>query len=209
MAKSACWIWLLACGTAQAAAQASAPGPLEAVRSSNERVRSILAGRETIDPHTEEALFAAIDEATDIGLISRRATEAFRSRLTGAEYAELDGTFRELLRKSSLRKLGRYRADRFEYVDEEIRGDTALVRTMAFYEAESVRLDYRMERIAGRWMIVDYIVDDVETVRNYRKQFIRLFAANDTAGVIRRLKAKIAEIDEERGVAKDPGAERR
>lgn len=198
-------VWLLVLAVAQAAAQPAAPGPLESVRRSNDKVRSILAGRAAADPRIEQELVAALDEATDFGLISRRATEGFRERMTEAEYAEFDRTFRDLLRRSSLRKLGRYRADRFEYAGEDVRGETAVVRTVAFYETDSVRLDYRMERAGGRWLIVDYVVDDVETVRNYRKQFARLFASNDAAGVIRKLRAKITEIDEERRAERSPG----
>ena len=204
MNTGACGVWLLVLAVAQTAAQPPAPGPLESVRRSNEKVRSILAGSGPADPRTDRSLAEAVDEATAFGLISRRATEGFRERMTETEYAEFDRTFRELLRTSSLRKLGRYRADRFEYAGEEVRGDTALVRTVAHYERDSVRLDYRMERIGGRWLIVDYVVDDVETVRNYRKQFARLFAANDAAGVIRKLRAKIAEIDEERRAEREP-----
>lgn len=192
------WVGILVFCAGQALAQVPSRSPLETVRLSNERVQAILKNRAAIDNPTETALFEVMDGATDFGTISRRVIDAFRAKLSEVEYAEFDRTFRELLRKSSLRKLGRYRADRFEYVGEEVRGETALVRTLAFYEEEQVRLDYQMERVSGRWVIVNYIVDDVDTVRNYRKQFVRLFAGNDFDGVIRRLKAKIAEIDEER-----------
>jgi ABC-type transporter MlaC component len=209
MEKALIWAWLAVIGTCQVFPQPPAQSPLDSVRLSNERVRAILAEHDALDPRTEEALFAVVNDATDFALISRRATEAFRGRMSDPEYAEFNRTFQDLLRKSSLRKLGRYRADRFEYAGEEVRGDQALVRTRAFYEKEIVRLDYQMERVSGRWVIVNYVVDDVDTIKNYRKQFVRLFAANDAAGVIRRLNAKIAEIDEERRTMKEPAAGRR
>jgi phospholipid transport system substrate-binding protein len=191
------WLWLLAFGAGQAVAQVPSPGPLEAVRASNERVQGIIGSRERIAGPAREALHRAIEEATDFATISRRVIESFCKKLTAAECDEFDRTFRDLLRSSSLRKLGRYRADRFEYLGEDVRGDKATVRTVAFYKEESVRLDYLLERPAGRWVIVNYLVDDVDTVRNYRKQFLRLFAKNDFRGVIERLKAKIAEIESE------------
>jgi ABC-type transporter MlaC component len=174
-----------------------APGPLETVRASNERVRDILKGREAISGAVKEDLRRGIDEATDFATISRRVTETFCKKLTAAECAEFDKTFRDLLRASSTRKLGRYRADRFEYLGENVGGDAATVKTVAFYKEDSVRLDYQLERSGGRWVIVNYLVDDVDTVRNYKKQFLRLFAKNDFRGVIDRLKAKIAEIESE------------
>jgi ABC-type transporter MlaC component len=175
-----------------------APGPLETVRASNERVQDILKGRETISAAVREDLHRVIDEATDFATISLRVTETFCNKLTAAECAEFDRTFRDLLRASSTRKLGRYRADRFEYLGEDIGSGAATVRTVAFYKEDRVRLDYQLERSGGRWVVVNYLVDDVDTVRNYKKQFLRLFAKNDFRGVIDRLRAKIAEIEAER-----------
>lgn len=174
-----------------------APGPLETVRVSNDRIQNILGGRETISRAVKDDLLRIIDEATDFTTISRRVTESFCEKLSAAECAEFAQTFRALLRASSTRKLGRYRADRFEYLGEDIGRDTATVRTVAFYKEDSVRLDYQLERSGDRWAIVNYLVDDVDTVRNYKKQFLRLFAKNDFGGVLERLKAKIAEIEAE------------
>lgn len=174
-----------------------APGPLETVRVSNERVQSILRGRGTISRAVKDDLLRIIDEATDFTTISRRVTESFCQKLSAAECAEFGQTFRALLRASSTRKLGRYRADRFEYLGEDIGRDTATVRTVAFYKEDRVRLDYQLERSGDRWVIVNYLVDDVDTVRNYKKQFLRLFAKSDLRGVIERLKAKISEIEAE------------
>lgn len=192
------WLWLLVFGAGLALAQVPSPSPLEAVRSSNERVQGILKGQDTIAGPVKSDLYAVIEEATDFETISRRVIETFCKKLSSADCAEFDRTFRDLLRASSLRKLGRYRADRFEYLGEDIKGETAIVRTVAFYKDESVRLDYLMERPRDRWVIVNYVVDDVDTVRNYRKQFLRLFAKSDFRGVIERLKAKIVEIEAER-----------
>jgi ABC-type transporter MlaC component len=189
------WLALLIVGPALAQAP---PGPLETVRKSNQAVQSVLGLHDAITDPARVELRGIIDAATDFGTISRRVVESFCKKLTAAECEEFDRTFQELLRASSLRKLGRYRADRFEYLGEEIDGGTAVVRTLAFYEDESIRLDYVMERPSGRWVVVNYLVDEVDTVRNYRKQFLRLFARNDFAGVVGRLKAKIAEIEAER-----------
>ena len=191
------WLWLGLLIAGPALAQVT-PGPLETVKASNERVQDILKGQDTIAGPIKSGLYGVIEEATDFETISRRVIESFCKKLSAADCAEFDRTFRDLLRASSLRKLGRYRADRFEYLGEDIKGETAIVRTVASYKDESVRLDYLMERPRGRGVIVKYIVDDVDTVRNYRKQFLRLFAKSDFRGVIERLKAKIAEIEAER-----------
>ena len=80
-----------------------------------------------------------------------------------------------------------------EDMGEEVKAGTALVQTLAYYQDDRVRLDYELEIAAGRWRIVNYIVDDVDTIRNYKKQLTRLFGRNEARQVIERLQKKIAE----------------
>ncbi len=190
-------IWLGIVIVGQTLAQELPQGPLETVKISNEQVQRVLKSHETLDGPTKDDLFQIIEGVTDFAEISRRVVESFCKSLSDSECAEFDQTFQKLLRTSSLRRLGRYRADRFEYLGEDIDDETALVRTLAFYEEETFRLDYLLERSGGRWLIVNYVVDDVDTIRNYKKQFRRLFARSDFRSIIERLEKKIAEYAEE------------
>jgi ABC-type transporter MlaC component len=56
-------------------------------------------------------------------------------------------------------------------------------------------LNYLLERVDGQWLVHNYVVDDVNTIRNYTKQFIRLFARNTYDTIIRRLEKKIEEYE--------------
>ena len=60
-------------------------------------------------------------------------------------------------------------------------------------------LDYHMELQQEGWRIINYITDDVDTIRNYRKQFRRLFAENSFQEIMQRLTNKIKELEEEEG----------
>jgi ABC-type transporter MlaC component len=191
--RSLLWVLVTAAGLQQAGPQ----GPLDTVRASNEQVQAVLARYDKIDALAEAELFRIIDGVTGFGAISARVIEPFCPRLSAAECRQFDQTFQRLLRVSSIRKLGRYRADRFEYIGQEVTGESALVRTLAHYQDDRVRLDYELERNAGQWKVVNYILDDVDTIRNYRKQFVRLFARNDFGQIIGRLQKKIAEYEQE------------
>jgi phospholipid transport system substrate-binding protein len=171
--------------------------PLEVIRTSNGEVQNILDGREIIDQQTEAELLAIIDDVTDFSAISSRVIERFCENLTPAQCENFDRVFQRLLRVSSIKKMGRYRAERFVYLEEEINEDTAIVKTLAYYEGDEVHLNYLLELEDGKWMIHNYIVDDVNTIRNYKKQFIRLFARNTFDAIIERLKQKIAEYEKE------------
>jgi ABC-type transporter MlaC component len=102
------------------------------------------------------------------------------------------------LRVSSIKKLGRARAGRFEYAGETVTGESAVVRSYAYFNDEKVPLDYHMARRGDAWVIVNYVVDEVDTVRNYRKQFTQLLAKKTFDQLIEQLEKKIASLAAEK-----------
>jgi phospholipid transport system substrate-binding protein len=186
---------LLVCLTAQGAAAAT---PLEVVKSSNEAVLAIFRRNPVVDAAVEKELFGVIDGVTDYAALSAGAVDPFCPKLTAAQCATFKDTFTRLLRISSIKKLGRYRAESFEYGGEQVTGDAALVRTFAHFKDDKVPLDYQMGRRGGDWVIVNYVVDGIDTIRNYRKQFTQLLAKETFDQVIARLERKIAALEAEK-----------
>jgi len=177
---------------------ARAATPLEVVKTSNEAVQAIFKRHPVVDAAVEKELFAVIDRVTDYPALAAAAIDSFCPKMTTAQCATFKETFTRLLRISSIRKLGRYRADRFEYAGEEVAGTTAVVRTIAFYKEEKVPLDYQLARRESAWVIVNYVIDEIDTVRNYRKQFTQLLGKETVEQVIERLNRKIAALEAEK-----------
>jgi len=186
---------LLLCAAPPAAA---VPGPLEVVRTSNDAVLAIFKKHPQVDAAVEKELFTVIDAVTDYEALAAAAIDSFCPKLSAAQCATFKETFTRLLRVSSIRKLGRYRADRFEYGGEEVAGTAATVRTVAIFKEERVPLDYRMARGAKGWVIVNYVVDEIDTVFNYRKQFTQLLARGTFDQLIARLNSKNASLEAEK-----------
>jgi phospholipid transport system substrate-binding protein len=180
------------------AARAASPTPLEVVRSTNDRVLAIFAKHPVVDPPTERELLAVIDAVTDYDGIAGGAVDPFCASIAPAQCARFKETFKRLLRVSSIKKLGRYRADRFAYLGEETTGERSVVRTTAFYKEEKIPLDYELARRDGAWVIANYVVDEIDTVRNYRQQFTKLLAKGTVEQVIERLERKIADYEAEK-----------
>ena len=177
---------------------AQAATPLAVVRTSNDAVLAIFKKHPVIDAAVEKELFAVIDAVTDYPALAGAAIDSFCPKLTPAQCEKFKVTFTRLLRVSSIKKLGRYRADRFEYGGEEVAGTAATVHTFAFYKEEKIPLDYQMARRGSDWVIVNYIVDDIDTVRNYRKQFTQMLQKETVEQVIDRLERKIAALEAEK-----------
>jgi uncharacterized protein YlzI (FlbEa/FlbD family) len=166
------------------------------IRDSNESITAVLLEYDPLTPEGEAKVYAIMDEVTDF----RRMSDAAIDDVCAVEAGLCDewkSVFSDLLRIRSIKGLGRYRADRFDYLGEEINGQQAVVNTLAYFEDEEYTLDYELELIDGRWFIVNYIVDDVDTVRSYRRRFERLLQEESVADVIQRLRDRIVEFQQE------------
>jgi len=179
-------------------AQAWAVTPLEVVKSTNEQVLAIYGKHRVVDAAVEKEIFAVIDPVTDYQTIAGAAIDHLCPQLTAAQCTTFKEIFTRLLRISSIKKLGRARAGRFEYRGEKVTGESAVVLSFAFFNDESVPLDYHMARRGDTWVIVNYVVDDVDTVKNYRKQFRSLLAKKSFEQVMVQLEGKIADLEKEK-----------
>lgn len=191
----------LACGSAVLlclAAGATAATPLDVIKGSNEAVLAIYREHRVIDAAVEQELLAIIDPVTDYQSMAGGAIDPLCPKLTAAQCETFKEIFTRLLRISSTKKLGRARADRFEYEGEQVTGDSAVVRSFAFFNGEKVPLDYLMARRSDTWVIVNYTIDELDTVRNYRKQFTQLLAKKTFEQVMDQLKRKIATLEAEK-----------
>lgn len=172
--------------------------PLEVIEVSNQEVLDIYSSHSNIDEATEDRVLRIIDGVTNFESISNSVVGRFCKKLTPAQCREFKLVFTRLLRASSIRKLGRYRPDSFDYLGEDVNGSSALVKTVAYYKEDLVAIDYQMELFDSRWMIVNYVVDDVDAIRNYRKQFTRILAKETFEQLLTRLNKKIEAYEQER-----------
>jgi ABC-type transporter MlaC component len=180
------------------AAQASAATPLDVVKGTNDAVLAIYRKHRKVDASVEKEIFATIDAVTDYEALAGGAVDPLCPKLTDAQCATFKEIFTRLLRVSSVKKLGRARAGRFEYGGEQVTGESAVVRSYAFFNEERIPLDYHLARRGDTWVIVNYVVDEVDTVRNYRKQFTQLLGKKTFAQVMEQLERKIASLEAEK-----------
>jgi hypothetical protein len=147
------------------ASQAWAATPLEVVKGTNDAVLAIYGRHRVVDAAVEQEIFAAIDAVTDYRVLAGDAIDPLCPTLTAAQCTEFKEVFTRLLRISSVKKMGRARAGRFEYDGEKVTGESAVVRSYAFFNDEKVPLEYHMASRGETWVIVNYVVDDVDTVK--------------------------------------------
>lgn len=175
-----------------------APPALATIQSSNEAILALYRLSPQTDDKVLKEIFAIMDGVTDYQAMAGRALQQICPDKGDELCAKIRSEFIETLKLSATVKLGRYRADRFDYGLEESWGKETLVKTVAYYKEESVQLDYLLENRQGAWRIVNYLVDGVDTIRNYQRQFKRIVEKESLAGLLSRLQAKNEEYRRER-----------
>ena len=176
--------------------------PLDVIRSSNTLVLDIYGASPEITPKVLDDITRVMEKVTDFEEIADRVVQKTCVGGSGDSCEQLKTEFITLLKLNATRKLGRYRADRFDYLGQVVEGRTARVKTIAWFQKDSVELDYILEKKGGRWVIVNYIADGVDTVRNYQSQFSRIISKKSVNFLIGRLEKKNRLYRKERGEIK-------
>lgn len=170
---------------------------LEEISRSNREVMAILAEKPDLNADMERRIDSVLDRVTDFAAMSDAAGAGFTDGVNEAQHERFHRAFRTLLRNSALRRMGRYRADRVEYGEATSDGPLARVPTTAWYGGDQVAIDYTLQLGAdNRWRIVNYTVDGVDTIRNYRRQFARILRSENFEQLVERLERRAAEPEQ-------------
>lgn len=186
---------LLALGMASAGSVQAQESPVEVIRSRNASVQAIVATVEGDEAFgaTRDRLKDEINSLIDFPELSSRALGRFWAERTPAEQEEFVSVFRELVRNSSVRKLGVHRADSVVYQAPQMSGGEATVVTRAFKDNRSVEIVYHMIRKGSEWRAWDVVIDGSSTMRTYRDSFSREIRATSFQAMLNRLKERLAE----------------
>ena len=153
----------------------------------------------------KNALEQAIKETFDFERLARESIGRHWDAITPAQQAEYTRLFKELVQKSTVRKLKSYRAAGTEYVDVQQDSTEAIITTVVTSTGgEEVAIQYKLHQVNGRWWVWDTTIGldteiseyDVSTAENYRSAFNRIISDDGIEELLTRLRTKI-EGDEE------------
>lgn len=153
------------------------------------------------------AISMVADRAFDFDEVARRVLTRHWRGLTPAQREEFVALFKDLLEHTYISTLDLYSSEQIVYTGELSDGDYATVRTKIITKrGTEIPVDYRMLRRGDRWLIYDASVENVSYVDNYRSQFNQIIAQSSYAGLVDRMKAKLAELKgKEQAAAKRHG----
>ncbi len=195
MRRSGAPVWISVIALTTATPAIAQESPVDVIRERNQSVQALVAtveGDEAFGP-TRDRLKDEINSLIDFTELSTHALGRYWEERSSAEKDDFVSVFRELVRNSSVRKLGVHRADSVVYDAPEVTGDQATVTTRAYKDEQSVEIVYHMVEKGAEWRAWDVIIDGSSTVRTYRDSFYREIRASSFTAMLNRLKERLAE----------------
>ena len=182
-------VLLVALGPAFAA---DADGPLALTRAvlgkSNEIVRGAGDRKEKL-----AALSGLLDGYLDTDALADLAAKRHLEGRSPEEVAEFRRLFHDFFVRTYVQRLLLFDAPEFSFGDETVTGDDARVATAVVTAKDRFAVDYLLRRGQAGWRATDISVEGVSLAQNFRAQFDAAVARDSFAGLLERLRAKVAQ----------------
>ena len=128
-------------------------------------------------------------------MVMRSLAKNYKSR-TDKEREKFTGLFKRLLENSYASKIENYQDEKINYVGEQIKGKYALVKTQIVRNDGTIDVDYKLIKEEGKWMVYDFVIEEVSLIRNYRSQFSKIIKTESYDALVSKLSKKINSLEE-------------
>ena len=149
------------------------------------------------DLRRNSALAEEINRMLDIEQISAYALFHFWEKMDVPDRQRFVATFSELLSTVAYPNAGKFLLDLEVRIRRERRvKDMAMVYTSVIHPEEGrIDIDFKLDRNASSWTVVDVYLDDVSLARNLRTQCLKIIREHSFEELLSRMRKKIAERD--------------
>ena len=187
-------IAVLSLGSVPIAAPA-AESPRAVIEATTDAVLGVLRnGSLTADDkrrRIEDVVYARVDFDT----LSRLVLAQNWKTLTEAQRTNFVHEFKRHLALSYGKNVDSYRNEHvaIEGEREEARGDWTVKTKIVRGGPDDIAVDYRLRQTEGTWRIIDFIIEGVSLVSNYRSQFQEIMAHGGVERLLDLLREKNAK----------------
>ena len=141
-----------------------------------------------------------VDTYINYDLLTGESIAPHRSKFTDKQADIFVKKFRILIRKVAYPQSSTFYNDaKSVYQPTVVKGKTALILAETSIEKEDFEMEigYAMTKTKNDWRLSDLLIDEDSLVKDYQNQFGRIISKEGVDGLIKKIEAKIAEIDAE------------
>jgi phospholipid transport system substrate-binding protein len=165
----------------------AAPGPRDVVRSLADEVLVVLKNKSLSSAQKREQIETIADRGVDFVTLSKLVLARNLSRFSPEEQLQFQKEFRRHLSVTYGDSVDSYKNQEVEITGDrdEARGDvTVKTKITRGGGPDDILVDYRLRQVNGEWKIIDFVVEGVSLVANFRSQFQDLLANQTPAQLI-------------------------
>ncbi|HMF44250.1 MAG TPA: ABC transporter substrate-binding protein [Polyangia bacterium] len=193
----------------KAASKADPPpagsSPMAELKRSNEKLDKILQkNRPNWSPEAElqrAEVRKVVGSFLDYGELAHRSLAKHWDGINTKQRDEFVDTLRELVERSYLRQVHGNANYNIKY-DKETKQDseadvTGVLNTTARGKKVKIALEYKMLWKGDHWVVYDVVTDEQSMLENYRAEFNKIINKDGFEALLKRMKKKLAEKEEE------------
>ena len=137
-----------------------------------------------------------LDQATDLNLVARLVMGRYWRTATEAQRQEYLRLFNALLMQTMAERFSWYSGETFEIVDAtpvDERDTMVSTRILRPGGKPPVRVDWRVRRTDGRYLLIDIVAEGVSLVVSQRSEAAEYINRNGIDGLLQEMRARLAK----------------
>ena len=177
-----------------AALGAGGDAPRAVIERTSSAVLAVLADKSSSADEKRRKIQDIVYVEVDFETLSRLVLAQNWKRLSPEQQKEFVEQFRQHLALTYGRNVDNYHNEKVSIVGdrEEKGGDWTVQSKILRGGADDISLDYRLRQKDGQWRIIDFIIEGVSLVSNFRSQFQEIIANGGPEHLLELLRQKNA-----------------
>jgi phospholipid transport system substrate-binding protein len=172
--------------------------PTEELKKSVDAVIDVLKDKELMKPENtkqrRDKIRNIVNGRFDYEEMAKRSLALHWRNRTPEEKKEFVPLYSDLLERTYIDKIEKYRDEKVLYVGELTEGQNALVKTKVITAQDvEIPISYRLSKEADGWKVYDVIIEGVSLVQNYRSQFNSIIRSDSYQVLVKKLRDKVGE----------------
>jgi len=162
-------------------------GPRDVVRTLADQVLAVLKDKSLSSAQKREQIENIADRGVDFATMAKLVLARNVSRFSDAELVQFQHEFRRHLSVTYGDSVDSYKNEEVVITGdhEEARGDVTVKSKIARSGGgDDILVDYRLRQVNGDWKIIDFVVEGVSLIANFRSQFQDLLSSQTPAQLI-------------------------
>jgi phospholipid transport system substrate-binding protein len=173
--------------------------PREVVQSTADQVLAVLAEKDLSKEARRDKVKAIVLHHVDFDTLSRLVLARNWNQFSPAQQQEFEREFEDHLAATYGRRLDDYHDEKVTIVGDrkEPNGDwTVQTKILRGGGSNDFVVDYRLRQSNGQWKMIDFIIEQVSLVANFRSQFQELVSSGGPEHLLQVLRDKTAKGEE-------------